>query len=462
MAKKTTIKSKQKTVAKTSINFKKTKSSLSVVNAQPSKNEIISNNFGFNIGVNVKNEINKLSEVIVHRPGYETERLVGKLLTKNNFEGNMHLERAQREHDLFVNVLLKQGIKVYYLEKLVAEALEFAGPFVKDQFIKRFVSEAKVKSVSAYETCVNYFRSFNSTVDMINAMIAGVKQNEVPPIPWNRFSDVSLSSNPFLIKPLPKMLFQRDGFLSLGYGINLLKLGNQEKDRQTLFQEYLIKFHPRFDNLKLYFNRDFEDCKISGNDILLINEQNLLIGISDQTDVSGIETLARNVFNDLKNPIQRVVAVNINSFKQSKRPINLLQAFSMVDRDKFIIDQNLLNANEIFEITPSPEKDIDGIGKLKFKQLQLSFSQTIEAIINKRPKFIICGGGDDVRGERELADYGISVLTIAPGEVIAYDRNRYTNELLTELGVIVHTIPSAELSRAPGGPLNMLSTLWRD
>lgn len=434
----------------------------SQVQNESTASKLTRNNFGFNQGVNVVNQTNLLREVIVHRPGLEIERLVNKLTTISNFEGNLHLERAQREHDLFVNILKKRGVKVYYLEKMVAEALEFAGPLVKDQFIKRFVSEAKIQSVSVYQTCVNYFRSFNSGIDMVNAMIAGVKISEVPPIEQNRFSDILLSSNPFLITPLPKFLFQRELFHVLGNGISLFKSGNHQGQRASLFYEYLIKFHPRFDNLNLYFNRDFENCEISGNDVVLLNDTNLLIGISEQTDVVAIETLARNVFNDRKNSIKRIVAINVHTYQLSEASRSLSQMFNVVDRDKFIIDESVLNVSEIFEITSSIEKDIDGINKLNFKQLELSFSEVIELLINKRPKFVICGGGDEIRSERERNYYGINTLTIAPGEIVAYDRNHYTNQLLINLGVTIHTIPSAELSRAPGGPFNMICPLWRE
>ena len=39
-----------------------------------------------------------------------------------------------------------------------------------------------------------------------------------------------------------------------------------------------------------------------------------------------------------------------------------------------------------------------------------------------------------------------------PGEVVAYERNVATNEILDRAGVTVHTIPSYELPRGRGGP----------
>ena len=47
---------------------------------------------------------------------------------------------------------------------------------------------------------------------------------------------------------------------------------------------------------------------------------------------------------------------------------------------------------------------------------------------------------------------GSNSLTIAPGEVITYDRNDITNDMLVKRGIKVHTIPGSELSKGRGGP----------
>lgn len=419
----------------------------------PSKNMLINSS-----SLLVNNEYGNLGEVIIHRPGSEVERLIPNYFKENNFASNMHLDRAQREHDLFVNILKKNNVKVHYIEKLLADALEFAGPFIKDQFIKQFVTEAKIFSTGIYETCLNYFRSFNSTLEMVNAMISGVKHDEVPPIIQKRFSDVIVTDSPFLIKPLPKILYQRNFLMALNGGLAIFKSFKNKINRETIFYEYIIKYHPRFNNLRIYFNRNFDNCKVSGNDILYLNSETIMIGVSKNTDVNGIETLARNLFNDLNNRIRRIVVVFLNYLDLD----NLLEGISVVDSDKFIVNEAILETKNIYEILPSKEIDVDGIVNLNFKEINLSFSEVIEASISKKPKFVICGGGDYIRGERERLSYGISALTIAPGEIIVYDRNRHTNQLLSEIGLTINTIPSAELSRGSGGPLNMISVLQRN
>ncbi|EHL2530893.1 arginine deiminase, partial [Escherichia coli] len=49
-----------------------------------------------------------------------------------------------------------------------------------------------------------------------------------------------------------------------------------------------------------------------------------------------------------------------------------------------------------------------------------------------------------------------------PGEVITYDRNQVSNDLLRSAGIKVHEVISSELSRGRGGPRCMTMPLVRE
>ena len=75
---------------------------------------------------------------------------------------------------------------------------------------------------------------------------------------------------------------------------------------------------------------------------------------------------------------------------------------------------------------------------------------------------VIDTGLDPVTAEREQWDDGNNTLALAPGVVVAYERNMETNARLESSGIEVLRISGSELGTGRGGPRCMSCPIARD
>jgi arginine deiminase len=75
---------------------------------------------------------------------------------------------------------------------------------------------------------------------------------------------------------------------------------------------------------------------------------------------------------------------------------------------------------------------------------------------------VIDTGLDPVTAEREQWDDGNNTLALAPGIVVAYERNTVTNARLEDAGIEVVRIAGSELGSGRGGPRCMSCPVLRD
>ncbi|WP_321386635.1 arginine deiminase [uncultured Enterococcus sp.] len=402
--------------------------------------------------INVFSEIGKLKQVMLHRPGKELENLMPDHLERLLFDDIPFLEQARREHDIFADTLRSKGVEVLYLEDLAAEAL--TSQEIKEQFLTEYLDEANISGTGIKQEIRDYFLSLGSNREFIDQSMAGLKKKELV-LNGNAKSltDLVDDNYPFFIDPMPNLYFTRDPFATIGNSVSLNKMYSETRRRETLYGKYIFKYHPMFrDNpINLLYNRD-DSTRIEGGDELVLSEKVLAVGISQRTDVASIEKLARNIFES-ELSFEHVLAFDIG---EERKFMHLDTVFTMVDYDKFTIHPEIETDLTVYSISKENGEikileEVDSLEHILCRYLGVDAVQLIR-----------CGGDDITAAAREQWNDGSNTLTIAPGEVIVYDRNVITNKKMEEAGVKLNYIPGSELVRGRGGPRCMSMPFVRE
>ena len=402
--------------------------------------------------IKVNSEIGRLKVVLLHEPGEELHNLTPSKLDDLLFDDIPWLPLAKKEHQAFAKTFIDAGVKVVYLVDLMTEVLDLSND-IRKEFIEQFVKEADIHSNTLRELTLDYLNSFKDNKQLVLKTIAGIKKTDIPSYSVRTLTD-HVEDYLFVTDPIPNLYFQRDPFASIGEGVSLNKMYSITRSRETIYGEYIFKYHPVYKTTPLYFSR-YEDVNIEGGDIMVLNNHVLIVGVSQRTTSEAVERLAKNLFFNQETDFDTVLAFTI---PQARTFMHLDTVFTQVDKNKFTVHKGCYDKLKIYRLT----KDMNLEGKLKVIELNQKLEEVLESYINMPVTLIPCGGGDAISADREQWSDGSNTVAIAPGEVIAYERNDITNETLMKNGIKVNIIPSSELSRGRGGPRCMCMPLVRE
>ena len=405
--------------------------------------------------IQVNSEIGRLKTVLLHRPGEELEALTPEYMSRMLFDDVPYLKVAQEEHDAFANVLRENGVEVLYLDQLAAEAL--ANEEVRDRFIVEMVRASKQEETFSTFAIVNYLQSLEPLA-MVRKVMAGVKKSEVEDMePTNKqLHHFMVNDYPFYLDPMPNLYFTRDPAASIGNGLTINKMHWPARRRESLFMQYILKYHPRFanQNIPVWYNRN-NRFSVEGGDELVLNKHTVAIGISERTEAEAIERIASRLFHD--SEFTRVLAIKIPSRRAF---MHLDTVFTMIDYDKFSVHPEIMTAGGELDIYVL-DKSNTHVGYEVTHRRDLT-NVLAESLGVSKVQLIQCGNGDPIAAAREQWNDGSNTLAIAPGVVITYDRNYVTNEALRKAGLKVIEVAGSELGRGRGGPRCMSMPLFRE
>ena len=406
-------------------------------------------------GICVRSEINPLKKVLLHRPGRELLNLTPDTLGELLFDDIPFLRVAQEEHDAFAQILRDNGTEVVYLEDLMTDVLSL-NPKLVEPFLRQWLYEGNIKTRRWQDKCLEYLTSHFKGKALVEKTMEGITLKEMGDAARAySLQDLVAPPDDLVVHPMPNLYFTRDPFASVGSGVFLHKMYSVTRCRETIYADYIFKYHPDFEGLvKRYYDRDLH-ANIEGGDVLNLTEDTLAIGISQRTCPDAIEAAARNLFSDPEAKIRTVLAFDI---PKSRAFMHLDTVFTQIDVNKYTVHPAILGPLTVYEITPGQDDPAD----LHIKRVDSDLKHILETYTHVDDvQLIYCGGDDLIAAAREQWNDGSNTLCIAPGKIVVYQRNDVSNAILRDAGLTVLEMPSAELSRGRGGPRCMSMPLIR-
>ena len=396
-------------------------------------------------GIHVYSEIGELESILLHEPGQEIHYICPSRLDKLLFSAILETHDARKEHKEFVQILKNEGVNVVELTDLVTETYDLVDAKTKEKLLDEFVDDSEPALTPELKAAVKKFlKARKSTREMIEYMMAGITKYDLK----------IEAKNELIVDPMPNLYFTRDPFASVGNGVTIHFMRYKVRQRETLFSRFIFTNHPKLMKTPWYYDPSMK-LSIEGGDVFIYNNDTLVVGVSERTDLQTITLLAKNIKANKECEFKRIVAINVPKWTNL---MHLDTWLTMLDKDKFLYSPI---ANDVFKFWDYDL--VNGGAEPQPKENGLPLDKLLESIINKKPILIPIAGNNasDIEVARETHFDGTNYLAIKPGVVIGYARNEKTNAALKAAGITVLPFKGNQLSLGMGNARCMSMPLSR-